>query len=257
MGGHIDYKEFYRKLLQDIGGILKPLGFRKHGVNFRRACENGIAQEVNVQKSQFDPSSFTVNINVGMLQTPITKESWKGCFLQTRRHLGENEEDGLDRQFWYHVAPPEDERVRDGQLCLIEWIMTGGKVQPPLCVPYLTPDEICRDVCHLLTVKAIPYFLSVESLDRYLELLFISHSENPPFHSNMGLEEYVLYAKVYGKRFLPLLEKGIEFTQRILEEGDGREEFLDSFRKRLEIQEELRRTLSEETAPDSESRAEG
>lgn len=251
----MDYNEFYKKLMQDISHMLKPLGFRKHGVNFRRACENGIAQEVNVQKSQFDPSSFTVNINVGMFQTPVTKESWRGCFLQIRRHLGETDEDGLDRQFWYHVAPPEDERVAEGQLCLIKSIILDGKDTGSLCVPYLTPEEICGNVCHLLTVKAVPYFLSTESLDRYLELLFISHSDNPPFHSNMGLEEYVLYTKVFGVKFLPLLEKGIEFTRGILDRGDRDKDFLEHFRKRLEIQEGLYRTLSGQAAPDSEAGA--
>lgn len=249
----MDYKEFYKKLLQDINGTLKPFGFRKNGANFRLACENGIAQEVNVQKSRFDTASFTVNINVGLFPTPVTKESWKGCFLQIRRHLGENDKDGLDHQFWYHVAPPEDERVENGQLCLIKSIIVDGRTTTPLLVPYLTPDEICADVCHLLTVKAMPYFLSVQSLDSYLELLFLSHSENPPFHSNMGLEEYVLYAKVFGKKFLPLLEKGIQFTRGIIEEGDRDENFMDSFRKRLEIQEGLYEMLREQPFPGSEA----
>ena len=62
----MDYKEYYKKLLQDINDTLKPYGFRKNGANFRRCLENGIAQEVNVQKSRFETTSFTVNINVGM-----------------------------------------------------------------------------------------------------------------------------------------------------------------------------------------------
>lgn len=41
----MDYKEFYKKLMEDIRNTLKPYGFRKNGANFRRCLENGIAQE--------------------------------------------------------------------------------------------------------------------------------------------------------------------------------------------------------------------
>ena len=50
--------EYYKQLVQELDKILKPLNFKKRGKRFRRILNNGIAQEVEIQTSRFDFSSF-------------------------------------------------------------------------------------------------------------------------------------------------------------------------------------------------------
>lgn len=243
----MDHKTFYQRLMQEITAVLKPYGFKKNGTRFCRSYENGLAQEVELQKSRFNIKpyqTFTININMGLLSTPITKESWKGCFLQIRRHLGETLTDGLDHQFWYHVVLPEDERIKEGRLYLFGTKAPAQPTENDLWVPYLSMEEICQDVCHLLTAKAIPYFEAVPDLDSYLELLFLSHSKGATFHTVLDEANYVLYAQVFGQRFLPLLEEGIRFTTDILEKGEGGEDFIRSFQHRLAMQQALHQMLT-------------
>lgn len=164
----MDYKDFYKKLMQKTNDTLKPFGFRKNCVNFRCLYENGIAQEIEFQKSLFNIGewhTFTVNVNVGLFPTPATKASCKGSFLQIRRHLGETLEDGLDHQFWYQVVLPESKRIKDKRLYLF---CTQAPEQPSNRALW------------------VPYFLSVRDLGSCLNLLFASHSENAAFSSAMG-----------------------------------------------------------------------
>ena len=106
----MDYKDFYKKLIPRINDPVLPYGFRNSGLHFRRLHENGIALEIAIQKSRSNTKklhTITVNVNMGLLPTPVTKTWWKGSFLQTWRHLGVTLEDGLDHQFWYQVTSPD------------------------------------------------------------------------------------------------------------------------------------------------------
>ena len=81
----MDHKTFYQRLMQEITAVLKPYGFKKNGTRFCRSYENGLAQEVELQKSCFNSKPyqpFTVNINVGLLPTPIPRNPGKTAFCK-------------------------------------------------------------------------------------------------------------------------------------------------------------------------------
>lgn len=57
----------FKELLKQLFTLLKPLGYKKDGQNFRLFQENGISRIINFQKSSFntkDDLSFTVNVGV-------------------------------------------------------------------------------------------------------------------------------------------------------------------------------------------------
>ena len=204
----MDYKVFYRDLMKEMNTVLKPQGFRKAGSCFRCELENGIVGEIEVQKSQFNLpsqgwSQFTINIKAGLFPLPVTVFSRKRNALQIQGNLGTAQEKGWGYQHWYRVLDPADPRRKDGA-----WTLTyqePGKAWQEKQIPCPLPDEIIKEVCELLVEKVLPFYQSLQTLDGYLNML--ERAEEMGLHSTVTHEDCEFYAKVYGERFLPCLDK--------------------------------------------------
>lgn len=204
----MDYKVFYKDLMKEMYAVLKPQGFRKTGSCFRRELENGIVWEVELQKSQFNMpsqgwSQFTLNVKAGLFPEPVTPLSWKRNHPQLCGNLGTKADEGWSHQHWYHVLDPADPRRKDGA-----WTLTyqePGKDWQEKRIPCPMPDEIIKEVCELLTGKVVPFYQSLQTLDGYLNML--ERAEELGLHSTVTHEDCEYYAKVFGKRFLPCLDK--------------------------------------------------
>lgn len=57
-------EQAFKKLLGDVHGILKPLGYKKDGANFRYYGQNGLCRIINFQRNQWnsrDHLEFVIN----------------------------------------------------------------------------------------------------------------------------------------------------------------------------------------------------
>ena len=207
----MDYKVFYKDLMKEMYAVLKPQGFRKTGSCFRRKLENGIVWEVELQKSQFNMpsqgwSQFTLNVKAGLFPEPVTPLSWKRNHPQLCGNLGTKADEGWSHQHWYHVLDPADPRRKGGA-----WTLTyqePGKDWQEKRIPCPMPDEIIKEVCELLIEKVVPFYQSLQTLDGYIDT--VERAEELGLSSIVRYEDCELYAKVFGKRFLPCLEKYLE-----------------------------------------------
>lgn len=253
----MDYKAFYKELMTEMYAVLKPHGFRKTGTHFRRELDNGIVWEVEVQKSEFNMpsmgwSQFTVNVKAGLFSTPVTVFSWKENYPQIQGHLGTCVDEGFSHQYWYQVLDPADSRRKNGAWTLS--FQEPGKDWQEKQIPCPMPDEIVKQVCGLLADKAIPFYLSLQTLDAYLDLL--EREEELKLHSMKRNEDCLLYAKVFGEKFLPCLERWIVQARKNAQWQEAQDmSHLDEFYQqshkkhvagyweRVTFLEELRKTL--------------
>ncbi len=69
-------------------------------------------------------------------------------------------------------------------------------------------NEIIEEVCELTERKALPFFLSIQAPEDYLELLETIEQEGG-FSVSRDIETIRSHAESYGARFLPLLSEYI------------------------------------------------
>ena len=207
----MDYKVFYKDLMKEMYAVLKPQGFRKAGACFRRELENGIVWKVEVQKSQFNMpaqgwSEFTINVKAGLFPLPVTVFSWKSNHPQLCGNLGTKADESWNHQHWYHVLDPADPRRKDGAWTLTFQEPGKGWQEKKILCPM--PDEIIKEVCELLAEKAVPFYQSMKTLGGYLNIL--ERADELGLQCMVGYADCELYAKVFGEKFLPCLEKYLE-----------------------------------------------
>lgn len=236
--------EYYKQLVQELDKILKPLNFKKRGKRFRRILNNGIAQEVEIQTSRFDFSSFTVNIWIGLLPLPIGNNFWKKA-LATLKHLGNPDEDEMKSQYWYNFVNKDNSTIRNGRLILGTACYEDGTTSEISCL-YLSVEEICENVCKRILTKAIPYFLSVQTLDEYLELILKTLDYEEFMGTYIGYDELLFYINVFGKKMSPYLQKRIKNRIDALKNFKGKMNTheIELFNKMIEKEQKLYEELN-------------
>ncbi len=215
-------KEFYKDLYKKIKEILKPYGFRKKGDLFRRYSSDGIIEEIEVQRYENDVAGFywfTVNLNLTLPDPSVSHDFWEKIFPGIRCCLGDSSEDGEYRQKWYsleyHIHPHLQAQIVDG--CFpTRHKNVGDEEWETAWIPVPDLDEIKAEVCDLIEHRAVPYLMSVQTKQEYLELLKKTE-KNINFSVQRGPDAAELYAKVYGADYLPLLSEDIRSYEDILE----------------------------------------
>lgn len=92
---------YFDEIMSDIYELLKPLGFKKNGLNFYRQ-KDGFYHFIHIQKSAYNSQNtinFTMNIGVDMADNPTKKWSSIHDFA-VRLRVGDLV-DGAD--FWYNL----------------------------------------------------------------------------------------------------------------------------------------------------------
>ena len=214
----MDIKEFYKELYSKLKEILKPYGFRKKGDRFRCLLDSGIAWEIEIQRNEFKIAkmySFTVNIYIGLISNPKTSDIWSIDISQLSGNLGERIDGQWDHQKWYDLSvmvnPQVKAQIKDGKRPLT--YQEPGKEWQTKWVPVQNFEEIIDEVCKLVEHKVIPLFLSVQTLDGYIDLLVAEKG----FTTSKSVESARLYADTFGQQFLPMLNKWIKDTNDHLE----------------------------------------
>ncbi len=214
-------KEFYKNLYAEMTEILKPYGFRKKGDLFRRISPDGILGEIEIQRSPGEAAelySFTVNLNLTISDPSIRHDFWENYFPMIWCHLGDRSEGGRGLQKWYdlyyYIHPHLQAQIVDGRFPLRH--KKEGEEWETTWVPAPDFDEITAEVCDLIQNIALPFLLSVQTKQEYLQLLKKTETERE-FSVQRGPEVAKLYAKVFGREFLPLLSGYIRSFEEMLE----------------------------------------
>ncbi len=215
-------KEFYKELYADIKEILKPYGFRKKGDQFRRLSPDGIIEEIAIQRYENDGVGsywFTINLNLTLLDPSVSHDFWEKIFPGIWCCLGDNSEGGQYRQKWYfleyYIHPHLQAQIVDGRFPS-RHKNDGDEEWETTWIPVPDFDEIKAEVCDLIKHKALPFLMSVQTKQEYLELLKKTQ-ENINFSVQRNPDAAKLYAKVYGADYLPLLSEDIRSYEDILE----------------------------------------
>lgn len=214
----MEIKGFYKELYSKLKEILKPYGFRKKGDRFRSLLDNGIAWEIEIQRNEFKIAkmySFTVNIYIGLISNPKPIDIWSIDISQLSGNLGEKIDGQWDHQKWYDLSvmvnPQVKAQIKDGKRPLT--YQEPGKEWQTKWIPVQNFEEIIDEVCELAEHKVIPLYLSVQTLDGYIDLL----ETNKGFMVSKSVKSAGLYADTFGRRFLLMLNKWIEEANSHLE----------------------------------------
>lgn len=86
----------FNELLMELHKILKPLGYRKEGANYRLFLSDGLCRIINLQKNRYnskDKCEFVINIGVYFEKADvIEKRKFKEYDCQIRKRLDRKEE---------------------------------------------------------------------------------------------------------------------------------------------------------------------
>ena len=214
----MEIKEFYKELYSKLKEILKPYHFRKKGDRFRCFLDNGIAWEIEIQRNEFKIAkifSFTVNIYIGLVSTQKPLDFWNVDISQLSGNLGDKIDGQWNYQKWYNLSamvnPQVKAQIKNGKLPLT--YQEPGKEWQTKWIPVQTFEEIIDEMCDLIKYKFIPLYLSMQTLDEYMNLL----KSNKGFMVSKGVESAKLYATTFGAQFLPLLNNWIKDADSHLE----------------------------------------
>lgn len=214
----MDIKKFYKELYSRMKEILIPYGFRKKGDRFRCLLDNGIAWEIEIQRNEFKIAkmySFTVNVYIGLISNPKPIDIWSVDISHFSGNLGGKLDGQWDHQKWYNLSamvnPQVKAQIREGKLPMT--YQEPGKEMQTLWIPVQSFEEIIDELCELLEHKVIPLYLSVQSLDGYIDLL----AADKGFITSKSVKSARLYADTFGQRFLPMLNKWIKDANNHLE----------------------------------------
>ena len=87
----------FNELLMELHKILKPLGYRKEGANYRLFLSDGLCRIINLQKNRYnskDKCEFVINIGVYFEKADvIEKRKFKEYDCQIRKRLDREEEE--------------------------------------------------------------------------------------------------------------------------------------------------------------------
>ena len=115
------FKEFTRKLHE----ILKPLGYRKEGANYRIFGPDGLCRIINLQKNRWTTAvhcEFTINIGVYFEKNEkITNRRFKEYDCQIRKRVDERDMGGVKQ--WWLIDPTTDlEKLLAELLPILQYI---------------------------------------------------------------------------------------------------------------------------------------
>lgn len=214
----MEIKEFYKELYSKLKEILKPYGFRKKGDRFRCLLDSGIAWEIEIQRNEFKLAkmySFTVNIYIGLISNSKPIDIWSMDISQLSGNLGERIDGQWNHQKWYDLSvmvnPQVKAQIKDGKRPLT--YQEPGKEWQTKWIPVQNFEEIIDEVCDLVEHKVIPLYLSVQTLDGYIDLL----TADKGFMVSKSIKSARLYADTFGQQFFPMLNKWIKDANNHLE----------------------------------------
>lgn len=101
-------EEQFKELLKQIQLLLKPLGYKKDGSNFRLFQEDGLGKIVNFQKSRYNDKescSFTINVGIYFEKDSEIDKKFKEYDCQIRQRSGCIKH-GNDT--WWTITPQTD-----------------------------------------------------------------------------------------------------------------------------------------------------
>lgn len=216
----MEIKEFYIELYSKLKEILNPYHFRKKGDRFRCFLDNGIAWEIEIQRNELKIAnlfSFTVNIHIGLVSTQKPYNFWNVDISQLSGNLGDKIDGRWDNQKWYNLSAMVNSQVKaqikDGKLPLT--YQEPGKEIQTIQIPIQTFDEIIEEICGLIEYKVIPFYLTVQTLDEYTELLKTGREKGVVIFASTDIINQ--YADILGKPFLPVLGEWIKASHISLE----------------------------------------
>lgn len=216
----MEIKEFYKELYSKLKEILKPYHFHKKGDQFRCFLDNGIAWEIEIQRNELKIAklfSFTVNIYIGLVSTQKPLDFWNVDISQLSGNLGDKIDGQWDHQKWYNLSaivnPLVKAQIKDKKLPLT--YQEPGKEIQTMQIPVQTFDEIIDEICGLIEYKVIPFYLTVQTLDEYIELLKTGREKGVVIFTSTDIVN--LYADILGKPFLPVLGEWIKASHKSLE----------------------------------------
>lgn len=115
------FKEFTRKLHE----ILKPLGYRKEGVNYRIFGPDGLCRIINLQKNRWNTAvhcEFTLNIGVYFEKDEkITNRRFKEYDCQIRKRADERDLGG-EKEWWLIDSATDLEELLEELLPMLHYI---------------------------------------------------------------------------------------------------------------------------------------